>query len=260
MAIPSKAVKSTAKAALKGRWLIACTSTIVFILPIIIISFATSLLSSILKDNIVFILWLLLNLFLVCPLFLGLIRFFKNLVFENVLGVQEIFIYFSCFKAYKRAMRLILDLLARFIFYSVVCFIPAGIVKLITSDFFFDLLNVDIPLWSESLGALLSFLIGMAALAIFVLMLRYYLAPFLLVANDDMSVDEAIHMASVIARRSSGELWSLIFSFLGYLLLSLFVVPIIFTLPYFLCALTVHARYSVTGYNLNLTQENTRNF
>ena len=260
MAIPSKAVKSTAKAALKGRWLSACVATTLFILPIIIISFATSLLSSIIKDNIIFIVWLLLNDVLICPLFLGLIRFFKNLIFENVLCVQEIFIYFSCFKAYKRALRLILDLLARFIFYSVVCFIPAGIVRFITSDFFFGLLNIDIPLWSESLGALLSFLIGMAALSVFILMLRYYLAPFLLVANDDMSVDEAIHMASVIARRSSGELWSLIFSFLGYLILSLFVVPIIFTLPYFLCALTVHSRYSVTSYNLNLTQENTHDF
>lgn len=256
VAIPPKAVKSTAKASLKGHWFEACCVSIAFMLTVALLYFSCALLASILPQFAPDILLLLLTLLLICPLFLGILRFFKNLIFETQVDFLEIFIYFSAAKAYKRALRLVLDLFIRFIFYTLIALIPAGIVKLITSDFFFGLLNVDIPLWSESLDMLLSFLVGMAALSVFILMLRYYLAPFLIVADDDMTVGEAIHMSTIISRRSSSELWSLIFSLALCILITLFAVPMVFTLPYFLCVFTVHARYAVTGFNLSLAQPN----
>ena len=99
---------------------------------------------------------------------------------------------------------------------------------------------------------LLAFLIGIGALATFIIMLRYYLAPFLLVGDDNMTVGEAIHMATIISRRSSNELWALILSFTGWILLSLTMIPLIFTLPYFLSSLAVHCRFAITNYNLCL--------
>lgn len=260
MAIPSKAVKSTAKAALKGNWLIAASASITFILAFTLTSFACSLLSSVIPAIIANIIFYILIVFLISPLFLGLIRFFKNLIFENATNISEIFVYFADFLAYKRALRLILELAARFIFYGVICLLPAGTVKLITTEFFFGVLNIDIPLWSQSLDILLSFLLGMGALATFILMLRFYLAPFLVVADDNMAVDEAIHTATIIAHRSSNELWTLILSFTGFILLSFLMIPLIFTLPYFLCSLTVHSRFAVANYNLSIGEKNTYYF
>ena len=250
MAIPSKAVKSTAKAALKGNWLVASLASLTFVSATTLIYFAIILLASVIPSFIAYIFLCILIVFLISPLFLGLIRFFKNLIFGTTVNISEIYIYLSDFSAYKRALRLTLELTARLVFYAAVCFSPAGTVKLITTDFFFGILNIDIPLWSESLDTLLSFLLGMAALATLVLMLRFYLAPFLLVGNDDMAVDEAIHMSTIITRRSSNELWSLILGFIPYILLTVFMIPLIFTLPYFLCTLTVHSRYAITNYNL----------
>lgn len=260
MAIPSRAVKSTAKAALKGHWFEACCVSIAFMLTVTLIYFSCALLASILPQFVTGILLLVLTLLLICPLFLGIMRFFKNLIFGAHVDFTEIFIYFSAAKAYKRAIRLVLELFARFIFYGIISLIPAGIVKLITSDFFFRILNMDIPLWSASFNTLLSFLMGMAALSVFILMLRYYLAPFLLVADDGMTVGEAIHMSTILSRRSSSELWSLVFSFLGLFFVSLFAIPLIFTLPYLLCALTVHSRYAVTNFNLSINQPNSYGF
>lgn len=257
MAIPSKAVKSTAKAALKGNWLAASSASIIFLLSIIIVSFACTLLSSVIPEFIAVIIFFILTLALICPLFLGLIKFFKNLIFDTYTSIAEIFIYLSSFSAYKKVFRFIIELLARLVFYSVICFLPPGILKLITSDFFFDLINMDTPLWAESLDTLLSFLVSMATFAVFFIMLRYYLAPFLLVADDDMAVGETIHMSTVISRRSTSELWPLVFSFFGYIVLTLFMIPIIFTLPYFLCAFTVHSRYAVTNFNLSISQPST---
>ncbi len=254
MAIPSQAVRNTARAALKGNWLMASSACLTFLLAVTLIYFSCSLLSSVIPDIIATIILYVLIVFLLSPIFLGLIRFFKNLIFETNIGLSEIFIYLSAFSAYKRALKLILELLARLLFYSAICFLPAGTVKLITTDFFFGLLNIDIPLWSQSLDTLLSFLLGMGALATFIIMLRYYLAPFLLVSDDNMAVDEAIHMATVISRRSSNELWSLILSFSGYILLTVFMIPLIFTLPYFLCALAVHSRFAITNYNLTIAK------
>ncbi len=260
MAIPSKAVKSTAKAALKGHWFIASCASIVFMLALTLTFLAGSLLASVLPSVAVSVLFCALLIFLICPLFLGLLRLFKNLILEYKTDPLEIFVYFAAFPAYKRAIRLILELFARFIFYGVIALIPAGIIKLITSDLFFRILNTDIPLWSASLNTLLSFLIGMAALSVFILMLRFYLAPFLLVADDDMTVGEAIHMSTILSRRSSSELWSLAFSFLGIFFINLFMIPLIFTLPYILCALTVHSRYAIANFNLSINQPNSYGF
>lgn len=254
MAIPPRAVKSTAKAALKGHWFKTCCVSIAFMLTITSIFFACALLASVLPEIVVSILLCVLTLFFICPLFLGLIRFFKSLILGYTADFLETFIYFGSASAYKRALRLIFELFVRFIFYAIITFIPAGILKFVTSDLFFSILNLDIPLWIESLNTLLSFLMGMAALSIFILMLRYYLAPFLLVADDDMTVGEAIHMSTILSRRSASELWSLTFSFLGLFFVSLFAIPLIFTLPYLLCALTVHSRYAVTNFNLSINQ------
>ena len=120
MAIPSKAVKSTAKAALKGHWFIASCASIVFMLALTLTFLAGSLLASVLPSVAVSVLFCTLLIFLICPLFLGLLRLFKNLILEYETDPLEIFVYFAAFPAYKRAIRLILELFARFIFYGVI--------------------------------------------------------------------------------------------------------------------------------------------
>lgn len=260
MAIPSKATKSTAKSALKGNWLVASSACLTFVSAVILVFFSCSLLALVVPGFVAETVLYILIVFLIAPIFLGLIRFFKNLIFEKITNISEIFVYLSSVSAYKRALRLILELLVRAIFYGTICFLPAGTVKLITTEFFFGILNIDIPLWTQSLNTLLAFLLGIGALATFIIMLRYYLAPFLLVGDDDMTVGEAIHMATIISRRSSNELWGLILSFTGWILLSLLMIPLTFTLPYFLCSLLVHCRFAITNYNLSLQQKNIYTF
>ena len=59
---------------------------------------------------------------------------------------------------------------------------------------------------------------------IHILMLRYYAAPILSVADEEMDASEAIHMSCVIYKRTMLDFIYLFFSFAGWLLLSLTAV------------------------------------
>jgi uncharacterized membrane protein len=58
----------------------------------------------------------------------------------------------------------------------------------------------------------------------------------------------------MISKHSSGAFASLILSFFGWFLLSLFGIPLVYTLPYFLISYVVHCRFAIVNYNLNLEQ------
>ena len=81
------------------------------------------------------------------------------------------------------------------------------------------------------------------------IMLKYYLAPFLFVADEDMDVMEAIHKSTVLTRATAVDFLILVLSFLGWILLSVLVMPLIFTLPYMVMSYVVHSRFAVANYN-----------
>jgi uncharacterized membrane protein YccF (DUF307 family) len=64
-----------------------------------------------------------------------------------------------------------------------------------------------------------------------------------------MDVYEAIHKSTLLSRATSIDFLGLLLSFFGWILLSVTVIPLIFTLPYFLTSYMVHSRFAVANYN-----------
>ena len=83
-------------------------------------------------------------------------------------------------------------------------------------------------------------------------MLRFYIAPILFVADENMDVSETLHMSTVISRKSSLDFIYLISSFIGWILISVLVIPLIFTLPYILTSYAVHVRFAIAEYNKHI--------
>ena len=82
----------------------------------------------------------------------------------------------------------------------------------------------------------------------------FYIAPVLFIADDNMDCAEAIHMSTIIAKGSSIDFVYLFFSFIGWILICFFLIPIVFVLPYLICSYLVHIRFAVAKYNKHIVK------
>lgn len=252
MVAPSPVVKKVAKEAL-GRQIIKSVVVCCVAIFTFFINLLTSSLVSVFTGDVGYVISItLMTIFVLGPLALGVLGYFRRLIFGQDYIVLIIFRYFSSFSEYKRAMHLIIILTIRFISVALVLYLPSIIIYILSSEKLYEFLGVSLPLWTSNLWALNSLLSFLAALGLVFVMLRYYLAPFIFVGNDNIDPAEAVNMSAVIAQRTGADFFGLVLTFIPWLLLSIFVAPLIFTLPYFLASYCVHCRFAITDYNCDV--------
>ena len=249
MSAGTKVIKKTAKTALKDHW---CNAIIVCTV-LTIVYFLCNLISECLE--IVFFSWVTkalyysLIFFLFMPLVLGGIRYFWRLLF----GVSEhplsLFYYFSDKTLYWRALRLTFSLAIRAAVFGFVVLLPAIITDFLSQASFYEFFHLPIPIWSSGFVYLSTFLQALGKILLFFFLLRYFALPFLVVADEQIEIKEAIRRSLELSRFSSLDPFILILSFLGCLLLCVLAIPVIFVLPYFATALCVQFRFMIAAYN-----------
>lgn len=250
MLAPSSVVKATAKTALRGKFykcVIACT---VFVFAVLIGIYSAELIGFIspLSYTAETVLTAV-AFFAFAPLFLGLLRFFRRLVWECEDSPVIVFHYFSSPALYRRAMKLVWYLALRIALTAFLFYLPAAVVDIFSGSGIYDMLGVRMPMMIPNFRVIAVCLKALAGVALFLVSLKWYLAPFLYVADEDMEALEAIHMSATVARGTTLDFFLLILSFMHFIILSLFMLPIVFTLPYFVAAYIVHCRFAVAHYN-----------
>lgn len=249
MNISSIAVKKTAITALKGRYLSALITATIYIFACLICMICRDTAAPFLGSALTPVFSLALIIFLMIPLTLGLVFFSVRIVFCGEAHPLLLFNFFTDKNSYIRAMKFALPFMLKTVISGVILFIPCFAVDLLASGKLFTLFGAQIPLWTSSLWGVSVVLRVLAFIVLILVMLKYYLAPFLLVADNDMDPLEAMHISRIIAKRSKKDFLFLIFSFAFYILACVFVVPIIFIIPYFAVAYAVHCRFTVAAHN-----------
>lgn len=249
MTAGNSVVKLTAKTALKNNWLKCIAASLSLIFSCLISLIAADYASYISNDAVGYIFLAAVGIFLIFPLFLGVVRFFWRMIFGADDMQLVIFHYFSDKEKYKRALRLSASLAIRAVGFAAVMFLPAIVIDIFSGVKVYDMMDIPIPIWTGNLYYLTVFLKTVASVVLFFVMSRYYLAPILVVADEDMDVAEAMHMSCTLSRDTGLDFIYLIFSFLGWLLVSVLIFPLVFTLPYFTTSICVHARFAVAEYN-----------
>ncbi len=257
MLAPSPVIKKTAKNALSKGFLTAvalcCVLIFIYFACVVIAS-----LVSVFADEIGFAVALvLLCFFALSPLALGALYYFRRLIWESEDDVLIIFKYFSNLKEYKRALNFAFLLFSKFAISALIVFLPCVIIWLLSNDAVYETFGLSLPIWASNLWTLNSFVVIIATLALIFIMLKFYLAPFIFVGNDEINPAEAVNMSTIISKRTGGDFFGLVISFSGWILLSIFVAPLVFTLPYFLTAYSVHCRFAITAYNRDVDRFNT---
>ncbi|MBQ8739945.1 MAG: DUF975 family protein [Clostridia bacterium] len=256
MLAPSPIIKQKAKSALSNRFLHSVAISCVFIFALFAGELVASL-ASIFSGIVGYVLVLIaFTVFVAMPLLFGLLYYFHRLLCEQNDSILVVFKFFSSAYEYKRALHFAFLLSIRLVFAILVLYSPCIIVWLLSSEQLYSLFDISIPIWTSNLWALNSFIVVIASFALVFVMLKYYLSPFIFVANDDIDPAEAVNMSTIISKRTGGDFFGLALSFAGWILLSMLVAPLIFTLPYFATSYSVHCRFAITAYNRDVERFN----
>ncbi|MGN0494071.1 MAG: hypothetical protein ACI4F7_10525 [Acutalibacteraceae bacterium] len=260
MTAGSSVVKLTAKTALKNNWLKCIFASLTPIFSFFVLFFSADYISYISNDAAAYVILALMLIFIFMPLLLGTVRFFWRMIFGAEDRQAALFYYFSDKQKYKRAVHMAAALVLRGIGFGIILFCPAIVVDIFSGVKFYDLINIPIPIWTGNLYYVSVFLKAAASVLLFFIMSKYYLAPFLIVADENMEIAEAVHMSCTVAKNTILDFISLLFSFLGWILISFFIFPLVFTMPYFITSLCVHVRFAVADYNKRIEKSAQNSF
>ena len=255
MLAPSPVIKAAAKESLRDRFL----QSVVVCCVLIFLYFVTVLIGSMVSvftGNIGYVVTVVLLIFAESPLLWGVINYFRRQLYGQKDDVLIIFKFLSSAHNYKRALSFSLHIMIRLIGLGLMLYSPCIVVWILSNEEIYEFFDISLPIWTSNLWALNSFLAFLAFLALIFLMLKYYLAPFIFVSNDTVDPDEAVNMSTIISKRTGGDFFGLVLSFAGWMVLSLFVAPLIFTLPYFIASYCVHCQFAVIAYNRDVDRFN----
>lgn len=245
----SSVIKKAAKASLKERWGGSIFSVSILIAIYFICSYIASLFSFTFGNIAATVFIYALEIFVFSPAALGLLRYFWRIVYNETDNPIAIFYYFSSLKIYWRSMSIIFTIAFKVFIFSLLLNIPIFILKALSHSVLYEFIGLSMPVWTVNLANVTVILKIIANIGLVFIMLKFYLAPMLFIADDNMDAAEAMHMSSIISKRSSVDFIYLGFSFFGWILLSVLVIPVIFTVPYILTSYLTHAKFAVTEYN-----------
>lgn len=242
--IQTKAVKSTAVASLKGNWAWAIISALapvgVFIISVIIEG-AFSVITS--GSTAVFALMVLLVVF---PVLLGSVRIFWKIANSEKQYISDLFYYFSNKNEYKRAVKFAVAAIIPLSLTFSICLMPSALLTALSN---FETLRLSVPVIAMFLGYL-SQLFAVAGIIYFLFVVfNYYTAVFLFTVNSEMTAVECIKKSRELAKFTKGIYVPHVFSYIGWIFLSVFVLPLVFTMPYMLMSYVVDCRFCVSYYN-----------
>ena len=199
----------------------------------------------------------ILSQFFAMPLLYGMLRWFWFTSADYDVPIKEIFCYFLSGKEYLRAFSLSIRIFTRSSSILLLCFSPSLIIVAISSPTTYDILDTAMPYWASSVWALGNMLTIFGIIMSFVLLLRYFAAPILMINDPSITPHEALDLSVIITKNVSGKTLSFVLSFFGWFALSLLYVPVIFTIPYFLACYSVYCRFLINCYNRQVATINT---
>lgn len=260
MSVGSNVVKITAKTALKDNWIKVMAVCMTLIFTVLISNYVSYLISILTGGFVAIVITAFVTVFLTLPLILGILRYVWRMLFSAKDNPVYVFYWFSSKKLYVRAMKFVGILTVRAVFWLAIFNIPTGLLYLFSRSFVFEIFDLSVPLWTANLRYYILLVENLAIVATVVAMLKYYLAPVIYVADDNIDANEAVHMSVVISKKSTADFIFLGFSFFGIIILSFLMLPLIFTLPYLFTAFAVHCRFAISEYNLHMTNMQSRRF
>jgi uncharacterized membrane protein len=188
------------------------------------------------------------------PLFTGQTEWYWGLTEAKKKGIGDVFGWFGSFKLYIKSVGLAFNIFVRCLLWAILtCSVPVGI---LWADFYYfppnfslAALNAQAVDYNTTVFCMLAAFAGLLLLgALFLLCLiimRYFLAVFLMVEDNRRSVREVVRTS---LSYSKGQRWGMLVFCMSFALwfVSLFLwLPALFVLPYFNASASVYAKHII---------------
>ena len=245
-----KMIKVEAKKALSEKWVQALLSLfLVIFIPIITALIAASAYAVLgetevsdlfSKEPVKAALFVVLNaasvavLILLSPLYTGFARVFSKAAHGEEIDAADLFWFFDSRQRYKNAVAFMAGLLVKCLGITVACEVAALVVAFVGVD-------------SDAIMGAAIVLAVIGLIAAFLLFHRFAFSVALFSYYDYDGVTAA-QTGARIAKTGTGKLIKLTLSFIPWLLLTYFVVPLLYVYPYMTCAYFVSAKYLISDY------------
>ena len=187
--------------------------------------------------------------FLIFPLVLGTFRFFSRWLDGVCDYPTAVFYYFSEASLYIKSLNFVFRIIIRLLLSFLLLSLPAITVGVFAASDVYEFFGLAIPLWTPLLSTISDLLFVLSFIVFIFVNVKYYLSPYLFIIDDSITPKKAMEMSIIISRRTQIDFIYLFFSAIGYIILSLFYLPLIFTMPFLVMTYLVHSKYAVIQYN-----------
>jgi len=249
-------IKKTAKQVFKNNSFSCVVASCIFIFALLITIILFEVLGYVTDYYVSSAVAIALTIFAVFPLFLGLLRYSRRLLYGENDNVINIFKYFSDVNIYFEAIKFTVLILYRIVIRALIVLLPSILLKIASFSEIYELFGVDIPLIAPLFSTISFYLAVISFFVLLLLVLKFYLSPFLFVSSDNLDAVESIKMSVVITKRTRLDFIYLIFNMFLYIIASVFVIPIPFTFPIIILTYIIHSIYAVKQYNETLDSIN----
>lgn len=185
----------------------------------------------------------LLELCLLGPLILGVSEWFFGLSYGYMDGeMGVVFRHFRTPRHFARGVWLAFQTALRSLFYTAVLLLPGGGLIFLSGLFTRgnpSSLDRIMAIMGMAIGACLLFLGGVTA---WILTRRYVLAPYFIALDDSLSARRALKKSVQTTRGFKTGLAWFQFSFAGWWLLGILVLPLFYVIPYYWGSTALYAR------------------
>ena len=249
--VTTKAVKSTALEHLRGNWPKACSVAMIPVfatIAVVLIGYLLTLpFGTVIADVISVIIFIL----LCAPLWMGALRVYWRLANGCDDDVAEAFYYFSGKKEYKRCFLFNLRVTAYWLKVELLVFFPCLLTYVFTNGDFYEWLGISMPLILLNLRYLIYVFYLLAFIVTIIHIVKLYLPAFLLVSDEEMPPVLCFKRGIEVGAYTKSRFSGFAIGFLGWIILSLLFIPLLFTVPYLLMSYVVACRYNVAYYNIS---------
>ena len=247
-----KVIRNQAKQSLKGNWsifitafLFLCTVILFFLGIKTVVSYAFNLVDTnagyIIKGkeleyNIINFCSILVLIFL-SPFVNGIYRMFSMVSQNKKIEITDIFYYFKA--QYRYLKTLILNILLLIIFYSISCgFDIYAYICAFTGKNLQDNTNFGIIKLS-----LIAAMLASAAIKVLVYFIFMHYSLFAYASDDSMSIFNCTFGLYGFSLRHILDTIKLLCSFIGWIALCFFVIPVLYVLPYIMNSFATSAKW-----------------
>lgn len=240
-----KTIRAQARAVLRGGWMKAIFAMIMVLLGAAFVDCISSVITLIYFELDLDMLWVdvlyysvivlvdFTAFFLISPIINGYIRMFYRGATNNLYHVEDLFYYFQNHH-YGKALSINISFILRMLLPTLIAFIPV-----IAFNIFCSVSEVELQV-----TAFFNFILSiLSSLIVLLWSFKYFLVYVYAVDFEYLSTSELFRSSKRMMKGKTGLVSKLFFSFWPWLLLSLTVLPILYTGPYITQAMCICAKW-----------------